>query len=374
VLPLHYIKQLGPQVSQEQHTQHAFRGFRASESGRLDPADRRRLLELKSKIMGTTSVLSRAFRRPGSEVESSVPSQFGWKRVLLMVGCYVLAGACRSRSETVRPSIKFSRVPRAEAVRTDRLDIIQGSVEGAHAGQQIVLYARTGGWWVQPISNAPFTVLQPDSSWINSTHLGLEYAALLVEPGYRPPATMSTLPTPGREVAAIATVDGATSGPTVVTPLNFSGYEWRVRNAPSRRGNKMNIYDPANAWTDAGGALHMRIAKQSGQWTCAEVTLIRSLGYGSYYFTVRDTSHLEPAMVFSMFTYDYAGGDQNNREMNIEMSRWGDPASKNAQYQIQPYYVPANVARFTVPSGVLGLRGLVAWKIFLRVPVCFASS
>jgi hypothetical protein len=97
----------------------------------------------------------------------------------------------------------------------------------------------------------------------------------------------------------------------------------------------------------------MRIAKQSGQWTCAEVTLIRSLGYGSYSFTVRDTSHLEPAMVFSMFTYDYAGGDQNNREMNIEISRWGDPASKNAQYQIQPYYVPANVARFTVPFGLL---------------------
>jgi hypothetical protein len=276
-----------------------------------------------------------------------------WRAVILLAGCCVATGACRSRPEPVRPSIKFSRVPPAEATRADKLDIIQGSVDGARAGQQIVLYARTGAWWVQPISNAPFTVLQPDSTWINSTHLGLEYAALLVEPGYRPPGMMTALPTPGPEVAAIATVDGATSGPTVVTPLNFSGYEWRVRNAPSRRGNRMNTYDPANAWTDAGGALHMRIAKQSGQWTCAEVTLTRSLGYGSYSFTVRDTSHLEPAMVFSMFTYDYAGGDQNNREMNIEMSRWGDPASKNAQYQIQPYYVPANVARFMVPSGVL---------------------
>src|SRR5436305_6561259 len=54
-----------------------------------------------------------------------------------------------------------------------------------------------------------------------------------------------------------------------------------------------------------------------------------------------------------MFTWDYAGDDQNNREMDIEISRWGDPASKNAQYEIQPFFVPANVARFTVPSGVL---------------------
>ena len=68
---------------------------------------------------------------------------------------------------------------------------------------------------------------------------------------------------------------------------------------------------------------------------------------------MRDTSHLEPAVVFAMFTWDYAGDDQNNREMDIEISRWGDPASKNAQYEIQPFYVPANVARFTVPSGVL---------------------
>jgi hypothetical protein len=39
--------------------------------------------------------------------------------------------------------------------------------------------------------------------------------------------------------------------------------------------------------------------------------------------------------------------------MDIEISRWGDPASKNAQYEIQPFYVPANVARFKIPPGLL---------------------
>jgi hypothetical protein len=270
-----------------------------------------------------------------------------------MLGCCILFSGCHSRSQGAGPSIEFTRIPPAEPGRTDKLDIIQGRVTGARPGQRIVLYAKTGTWWLQPLSNLPFTKIQPDSTWINSTRLGSEYAALLVEPGYRPQTMMNALPNPGGDVAAVATAEGATSGPTISTPILFSGYEWRVRNAPSNRGDTINIYDPANAWTDASGALHLRIAKQSGEWTCAEVTLTRSLGYGSYSFVVRDTSHLEPAVVFAMFTWDYAGEDQNNREMDIEISRWGDPASKNAQYEIQPFYVPANVARFTVPSGAL---------------------
>ena len=40
-------------------------------------------------------------------------------------------------------------------------------------------------------------------------------------------------------------------------------------------------------------------------------------------------------------------------EAAIEISRWGDPAAKNAQYILQPHYVAANVDRFTAPSGAL---------------------
>ena len=37
--------------------------------------------------------------------------------------------------------------------------------------------------------------------------------------------------------------------------------------------------------------------------------------------------------------------------MNIEISRWGDPGSKNAQFVVQPYHVPANTVRFMTPAG-----------------------
>jgi hypothetical protein len=273
-------------------------------------------------------------------------------RVVALAAAFIsiLFGGCRSRAEGEGPAVAFTRIPQAESNRTDKLDVIQGSVSGARPGQQIVLYARAGAWWLQPLPNAPFTKIQ-DSQWVNSTHLGTEYAALLVEPGYRPSATLDELPGPGGEVVAVATAKGAPSSPSPT--LQFSGYEWRIRTAPSSRGDTSNLYDPANAWTDADGALHLRIAGQPGKWTCAEVTLTRSFGYGTYSFVVRDTSKLEPAAVLAMFTWDYAGGDDNNREMDVEISRWGDPASKNTQYVVQPFHVPANVARFDSPSGVL---------------------
>jgi hypothetical protein len=276
---------------------------------------------------------------------------FARERALLLFFCILLSG-CRLRQGVPGPSIEFTRVPPAAEGGPDKLDIIEGRVIGTRSGEQIVLYARNGTWWVQPLANEAFTRINPDSTWTNSIHVGTEYAALLVESGYRPPATANQLPMRGGGVLAVAIAKGVSPGSSVSKTLLFSGYEWRIRDAPSDRGG-WNIYDPSNAWTDSEGALHLRITKVSGQWTCAEVTLTRSFGYGTYSFVVRDTSHLESAVVFSMFTWDYAGMDPNHREMDIEVSRWADPTSKNAQYLVKPFYIPENVSRFAVPSGIL---------------------
>ena len=99
--------------------------------------------------------------------------------------------------------------------------------------------------------------------------------------------------------------------------------------------------------------MHLRISRTDKDWSCSEVSLTRNLGYGTYEFVVRGLETLEPAAVFDMFTYDYASGAQHNREMNIEISHWGNPAEKNAQYVLQPYYASANVYRFNVPTGTL---------------------
>lgn len=276
-------------------------------------------------------------------------NELTWRRVFLAIS-WILLSSCRRQAASVDPSIEFTRIPQADEGGREKHDIIEGRVAGARPRQQIVLYAKSGAWWVQPLVSQPFTKIAPTSKWSNATHLGTEYAALLVDPGYRPPATTNALPTVGGAVSAVAIAKGASSPPSAF--LQFSGYEWRIRDAPSSRGGG-NDYAPANAWTDSGGALHLRIAKASGKWTCAEVSLTRSLGYGTYSFVVRDTAHLEPAAVFGMFTWDYSGADQSYREVDIEISHWGDPTTKNAQYSVQPYYVAANVARFTAPAGVV---------------------
>jgi hypothetical protein len=248
------------------------------------------------------------------------------------------------------PSIAFTRIPQSDPSGSSHNDIIEGRVTGASPGQKIVLYAKTGKWWVQPLVNQPLTDLRPNFSWTNATHLGTQYAALLVKDGYRPQSVLDSLPQTGDSILAVAVVPGAARPPSSV--IDFSGYQWRLRDAPSSRGGR-NVYSPSNFWVDAERAMHLRISKTDNDWSCAEASMMRDLGYGTYEFVVRGLDALEPAAVFEMFTYDYASGAQHNREMNIEISRWGDPANKNAQYVLQPYYVAANVHRFNVPAGIL---------------------
>jgi hypothetical protein len=277
-----------------------------------------------------------------------------WKPVLPLIFCMALSG-CHARQGSPAPTIGFTKIPPAAQGGRERVDSIAGTVAGARAGQQIIVYARSGPWWVQPWPDKPLIPIQTDSTWSTPTHLGFEYAALLVEPGYRPPPTMDVAPTQGGSIVAVNIVKGSGSvmlAPTV--PLHFSGYDWKVRTISSDRGGLNNLYDADNAWADASGALHLRIKKKEGKWSCVQMDLTRSLGYGTYILVVRDTSHLEPATVLSMNTFDDWAGDQHYRELDVEMSRWGDAASKNnAQFAIQPFYVPDNVAPFTAPSGTL---------------------
>jgi hypothetical protein len=262
------------------------------------------------------------------------------------------AGGCRD-PRSGPPSIEFVTVPEAGPGGSDRVAPISGRVTGAGGEHQIVLFAKSGVWWIQPLTIKPFTAIGADATFKNTTHLGTDYAALLVEPDYRPPATVDALPNVGNGVIAVATVKGV--GDFVQRPkrtLMFSGYEWELRAIPSDRGGA-NDYDPDNAWTDADGSLHLRLARREGRWTSVEVINTRSLGYGTYSFVVKDTSQLDPAAALGMLTWDEQGAEQNHRELDIEISQWGVKTPNNAQYVVQPYYVPANVSRFAAPSGRL---------------------
>lgn len=264
----------------------------------------------------------------------------------------VLLWATACGSNPPPPSITFTRVPPAAKGGPDVLDTIEGRIANARPGQRLVIYSRSSVWWVQPSPNQPFADIRADSSFSLKTHLGTEYAALLVDPDHQPPATLDNLPREGGSVARLVVVPGDPKAKPVRHTLQFGGYEWTVRAAPSDRGG-LNKYDPANAWTDDDGALHLRIAGTPGKWTCAELSLTRSFGYGTYTFTVDDVSTLDPAARFAIFTWDGPAVAQYGREMAITIGRHGDRPQDNARYIIEPVDLPANRSSFNAPAGVL---------------------
>lgn len=263
-------------------------------------------------------------------------------------------GALACRTPDVAPSIEFTTIPKAAIGGPAALVPVAGKVQGARPNQRVVLFARSDeGWWVQPYRSRPFTDIAADATWKSVTHLGQEYAALLVEPDYRPPATAESLPEVGGGIVAVTRVDGSGKFvPPKPRTVTFSGYEWLVRQTQNDR-HGMSDYDGRNVWVDDNGHLHMLLTERDGRWTCAEVRLTHSLGYGTYSFDVRDTSQMDPSAAFSMYTLDPLASDQNFRELTIDVSRWGEPGNMNGQFVVQPETVPANVFRFAIPAGLV---------------------
>jgi hypothetical protein len=275
---------------------------------------------------------------------------------------FVLTG-CHSSPRNSAPTVAFSKVPPAYqespykidiAERDYKTEMTEGCATGARPGQRIVLYAKTDGrWGVCRQPGTPFTNIETDGRWNASVHLGIQYAALLVDPTYDPPEQTESLPIVGNGVVALAVVNGEGPAPVLPSPkiLNFSGYEWTTSTGPIFHAGSRNFFEPANVSVDETGALHLRISGSAEKWSAAELKLTRSLGYGTYKFQVRDVSHLEPSALLTLITWDGVGTESTRRELDVELGRWGHLDNTNVNYVVQPYYVSTNVVAFRVPLG-----------------------
>lgn len=270
-----------------------------------------------------------------------------------------LAGLAGCHSAPV--AITFSAVPEVSRGGENTSGIVSGHVTGARSGDHIVIYVRpTNRWWVQPFANRPLTAIRPDGSWSTSTHLGLEFAALLVSGKYEAAPVIDSLPPVGGRVRAVARIPATAvsakdaallqenAAPRIVS---FSGYDWLVMNGVNHNGGQMHRYDPENVWVDDRGALHLAMRRVGKEWECAEASTLRSLGNGSYRFRLRDIGHFEPATMLTLSNLRDTSEEAGSREMDIHISRWGVPGNKNGEFVMQPYYLPSNVYRFEVPPG-----------------------
>ncbi len=142
--------------------------------------------------------------------------------------------------------------------------------------------------------------------------------------------------------------------------VDFSGYTWRVKG-PGYYGPGPNLFsdDADNVWVDDGGALHMTIRYESGNWYSTEVTLEDTLGYGDYVFTTRGRiDQLDPQAVLGLFIWQYGPCYDNSylwwnpyNEIDVELGYWGDDSNEVAQFVAQPYDWYGNLTRFDVSYG-----------------------
>jgi hypothetical protein len=186
---------------------------------------------------------------------------------------------------------------------------------------------------------------------VTSTHLALVVVCVVAYGSLTHQSTdeLNTLPqNPGRFLKGTSDNAGASQSSAART-IEFSGYEWWVKTSRGLVGPGPNRFDDRNVDVDDAGRLHLRISRRSGVWTCAEVVSSRSFGFGTYRFSVPPSSNLDVNAVVGMFTWDVAAQPQHYREIDIELSQWGDPTSLNAQFVVQPHTRPGGLHRFQFP-------------------------
>jgi hypothetical protein len=130
-----------------------------------------------------------------------------------LIAALVLGGSFRALAQAkLVPKLSITITEPAHAGKggPDQTEPISGEVRGVDYGtHKVVIYTFAGGtWWVQPTVAEPLTDIDQSGKWQTITHLGSTYAALLVRPSYRPPATTNSVPKVGPDVLAVTLVAG----------------------------------------------------------------------------------------------------------------------------------------------------------------------
>jgi hypothetical protein len=140
--------------------------------------------------------------------------------------------------------------------------------------------------------------------------------------------------TPQITVTEVVSTRSLTLAPAAT--LHFAGYDWQVRSRTGGPGP--NIWDPANAWVDVQGALHLKLSHVGSEWHSVELNSTQRFGFGTYTFDVSGAiDQFDPNVVLGLYTYPPAdvGPDKTN-EIDIEMARWGAAKNPNGNYTVWP--------------------------------------
>jgi hypothetical protein len=155
--------------------------------------------------------------------------------------------------------------------------------------------------------------------------------------------------------------------------ISFAGRVWDVKSRAESVGPGPNRFSAStrSVWVDRNGYLHLKVNYSGGKWRCAEISSQASLGYGRYSFSLgSDVSSLDPNVVLGLFTWDDDPA-YNDREIDLEFSRWSRPSAPAAsEFVVEPSYVAGHVQPVTLKPGTRSEQRF-SWS---AGRVAFASS
>jgi len=114
--------------------------------------------------------------------------------------------------------------------------------------------------------------------------------------------------------------------------ITFSGINWIVRNGAGNPGPNYWSDNMNNAWVDTNGYLHLKITNVNNTWYCPEIYSENYMSYGEYIFYIgSDLTKFDVNAVVGLFLYQ-----DDNHEIDIEFSRWGNILNNPGWYSVQP--------------------------------------
>lgn len=234
-----------------------------------------------------------------------------------------------------------------EGAKVERFGEVEGKLHTKKGWPVVLVQPLVGDepWWVQPpvkeVEDGAFTVAAYFGN--DETTPGTKFRVVIVVAKNKAEAhklkagmTLMELPALPRSEPVTAVRNTARDGERPAKPrvIQFAGRSWEVK-----RGRHLG--PGPNNWSDAEehvrlddkGHLNLAIAQTGGRWQCAEVVATQSLGYGVYRWVISgDLPALDPRVVLGLFVYE-----NDRREIDFELSRWGEADNANAQFVIQPY-------------------------------------
>jgi len=157
--------------------------------------------------------------------------------------------------------------------------------------------------------------------------------------------------------------------------VEFAGTTWAVRSGFGNPGPSNWSDSSSSVWTDEQGRLHLKLHRIDGVWHAAEVWTYGFAYYGPHrFYVVKENptlDQIDPNVVLGLFLFKQNCGPRCEAELDVEFSRWGDPASAhNAQYVAAPGTEPGNKYTFSLSLTNPLTTHIIDWQ---KNRVIFAS-